>query len=206
MPNYCTNILTVTGDEKEISRFLTTIKQGELQDHEHFRILDNLLPTPKELSNTVKGHFDEDTDEYKKNQKQRKVNLEKFGAPDWYDWNCKNYGSKWSDFEGQINKQTNTELVLSFMTAWSPICEGIRNVSVLFPTLDFVLLYSEGGMAFLGGVALRQGALIAEIEGEYPQMTEEQLEADDYEGHWEVEEARLNEIEGILKKALSVSV
>jgi hypothetical protein len=57
MPNYCTNNLTVTGDAKEIKRFHEAIiknESGDRKDYDQFSILDNLFPTPKELSENLR--------------------------------------------------------------------------------------------------------------------------------------------------------
>ena len=206
MPNYCTNNLTVTGDAKEIKRFHEAITAGELQAHEHFRILDNLFPTPKELKDTTKGYYGEGTEEQIKQEEMNKANLKKFGSPDWYEWNCKNYGSKWSEFDGVFGQISDNEITATFMSAWSPIGEGIRNVSKQFPTLDFVLSYDEGGMAFCGGYAFRNGEIFADIEGEYPSMTEEQSENEEYDEFYEQVSAVTQIIENQCKEALGVSV
>lgn len=205
MPNYCTNNLTVTGDAKEIKRFHEAITAGELQEHENFRILDNLFPTPQQLRDTPKGSFG-DTEKQKEMETKNQANLEKFGVPDWYEWNCKNYGSKWSDYDGMFGSITDTELNLTFMTAWSPIGEGIRNVSKQFPTLDFILSYEEGGMAFCGGYAIRNGVIVEDIEGEYPSMTDEQIENEEYDEFYEQVSQVTLQIENQLKEALGVSV
>ena len=206
MPNYCTNNLTVTGDAKEIKRFHEAITAGELQAHEHFRILDNLFPTPKELKDTTKGYYGEGTEEQIKQEEMNKANLKKFGSPDWYEWNCKNYGSKWSEFDGVFGQVSDNEINATFMSAWSPIGEGIRNVSKQFPTLDFVLSYDEGGMAFCGGYAFRNGEIFADIEGEYPSMTVEQSENGEYDEFYEQVSQVTLEIENQCKEALGVSV
>ena len=206
MPNYCTNNLTVTGDAKEIKRFHEAITAGELQAHEHFRILDNLFPTPKELKDTTKGYYGEGTEKQIKQEEMNKANLKKFGSPDWYEWNCKNYGSKWSDFDGVFGQVSDNEINATFMSAWSPIGEGIRNVSKQFPTLDFVLSYDEGGMAFCGGYAFRNGEIIADIEGEYPSMTVEQSENGEYDEFYEQVSQVTQAIESQCKEALGVSV
>ena len=125
---------------------------------------------------------------------------------DWYEWNCKNYGSKWSDFDGVIGQVSDNEINLTFMSAWSPIGEGIRNVSKQFPTLDFVLSYDEGGMAFCGGYAFRNGEIMADIEGEYPSMTVEQSENEEYDEFYEQVSQVTQEIENQCRKALGVSV
>lgn len=206
MPNYCTNNLTVTGDAKEIKRFHEAITAGDLQAHENFRILDNLFPTPKELKDTTKGHYPDGSSEQIKQEEMNKANLKKFGSPDWYEWNCKNYGSKWSDFDGVFGQVSDNEINATFMSAWSPIGEGIRNVSKQFPTLDFILSYDEGGMAFCGGYAFRNGEIFANIEGEYPSMTKEQLENEEYDEFYEQVSQVTLEIENQCKEALRVSV
>jgi hypothetical protein len=185
MPNHCTNYLRVSGHASEVKRFHDAITQaGDKQDHEDFRILDNLFPTPKELSETPKGSFGEGSEKQIEMEAKNKANLEKFGSPDWYHWNCKNYGSKWSDFDGCLNEYSGGLLKVVFMSAWSPIVEGIRNVSKQFPTLDFILTYEEGGMAFLGGAGIKNGEIVGEIEGEYPSMGDD-CDDDDYEAHYE---------------------
>ena len=179
MPNHCTNHLQVSGDTDEVKRFRHAITQGELQEHEHFRILDNLLPTPDELRNTPSGSFSDE------NQKivdeQNKSNIAKFGHKDWYEWNCANYGSKWSDYEVVIERDDAGELDLCFVSAWSPVIQGIVRVSSQFPTLEFVLTYDEGGMAFMGACAIQDGELRAHIEEDYPEMTEDESNGDRYE-------------------------
>ena len=205
MPNHCTNHLTVSGDAKEIKRFHEAITAGERQDHEQFRILDNLFPTPQELRETVKG-FSANGGQNPENAEKQKANMEKFGVPDWYEWNCKNYGSKWSDYDGVFGQVSDNEINMVFVSAWSPIGEGIRNVSEQFPTLDFILAYDEGGMAFCGGYAIRNGEIIADLEGEYPSMTEEQSENEEYDEFYEQVSTVVQMIENKCKEALSVSV
>lgn len=184
MPNHCTNNLMVMGDEQEVKRFREAITNGEnLEQYSEFSILANLLPCPEELANTPSGSFA--SDEQKKVDEKNKSNIAKFGHKDWYEWNCANYGSKWSDFDGQFGTVTPTELNLIFMSAWSPLGEGIRNVSKQFPTLDFVLSYDEGGMAFCGSYAIHNGEFITEFEGEYPTITDEQCENDEYDEFYE---------------------
>ena len=184
MPNHCTNYLQITGDDKEVMRFHDAIIKGEIQEHEQFRILDNLFPTPEELKNTPKGSYSE-SDKQKTMEEQNKTNTKKFGYKDWYEWNCANYGSKWTDFDGVINTYEAGLLDVVFVSAWSPIIQGMVHVSKEFPTLNFILTYEEGGMQFLGGAGIKNGKIVGEIEGEYPSMTVEQSENEDYDAHYE---------------------
>ena len=189
MPNHCTNNLTITGNKDEIRRFHTAIIQGEKQEWEQFRILDNLLPTPEELRNTVKGYVGEDKQEELERQYQN--NLLKYGFKDWYDWSCANYGSKWSDYEGSFSSIGDEYLMLSFNSAWSPIQIGIENVSKQFPTLNFLLSWHEGGCAFLGGASIRNGETLKLIEGDYPDVESD----DDYDAQYEKVSVQIEEIE-----------
>jgi hypothetical protein len=198
MPNYCTNKLRVSGEISEVKRFRDAITKGEMKEYEQFRILDNLLPTPEELSNTPKGSFGE-SDKQKTMEEQNQANITKFGYKDWYDWNCANYGSKWSDFDGVINLDSEGHLELAFMTAWSPIVQGVIHISKQFPTTDFLLTYEEGGMGFMGGVAVRDGELLNSVEGEYPYM--ECDSDDDYEEMYERVETVMDLMQGQLEEA-----
>jgi hypothetical protein len=197
MPNLCSNYLQVTGDDKEVMRFHDAITKGEMKDYEQFRILDNLLPTPEELQNTPKGSFGE-SDKQKTMEQQNEANIAKFGYKDWYDWNCANYGSKWSDYEGVINTYEAGLLDVVFMSAWSPIIQGIVNVSREFPTLNFILTYEEGGMGFMGGSAIKAGVLLNNIECEYPSMSGDD---DDYDAQYEKVVGELDEITKVLVQA-----
>jgi hypothetical protein len=197
MPNLCSNYLQVTGDDKEVMRFHDAITKGEMKDYEQFRILDNLLPTPKELQDTPKGSFGE-SDKQKTMEQQNEANIAKFGYKDWYDWNCANYGSKWSDYEGVINTYEAGLLDVVFMSAWSPIIQGIVHVSREFPKLNFILTYEEGGMGFMGGSAIKAGVLLNNIEGEYPSMSGDD---DDYDAQYEKVVGELDEITKVLVQA-----
>jgi hypothetical protein len=197
MPNLCSNYLQVTGDDKEVMRFYDAITKGEMKDYEQFRILDNLLPTPKELQDTPKGSFGE-SDKQKTMEQQNEANIAKFGYKDWYDWNCANYGSKWSDYEGVINTYEAGLLDVVFMSAWSPIIQGIVHVSREFPKLNFILTYEEGGMGFMGGSAIKAGVLLNNIEGEYPSMSGDD---DDYDAQYEKVVGELDEITKVLVQA-----
>jgi len=111
-----------------------------LKEGNKFQILDNLYPCPKDMDNSR------------------------------YDWNCEHYGTKWSEYEGWINSHGDNQLDLSFSTAWCPIKEGIVHVSAHYPTLTFLYSYHEGGMAFCGVYAIRNGEVIVEKEGVYPSI------------------------------------
>ena len=54
--------------------------------------------------------------------RQSFINERKHGAKDWYDWKNKYYGTKWGDYDLQIN-----DCYITFTTAWSPLSDNIIN-------------------------------------------------------------------------------
>jgi hypothetical protein len=86
-------------------------------------------------------------------------NIKTYGASTWYNWNISNWGTKWdASSETPWEDNGDNEIVLFFETAWSPPIPVYGKIDELFPELDFVATYAEGGCAFVGKV---------EKEGEY---------------------------------------
>lgn len=46
-------------------------------------------------------------------------NISRFGHPTWYDWNIKNWGTKWDASSAELT-QKGKVLIFEFETAWSP--------------------------------------------------------------------------------------
>jgi hypothetical protein len=91
---------------------------------------------------------------------------------------------------------------LEFTTAWSPIINGLVKVSEKYPLLDFTYTFYEGGMAFVGGVGIKNGELISEIDEEYPSGTFD-LEGEAQDLEYERQEEELHKvIDGITESIL----
>lgn len=189
MPNHCQNTLTVKGNAKELQRFRTAITEN-LKEGQAFNILENLYPTPEALTGVKVTNR---TDTAESALRIASENYLKYGAKDWYDWNCKYWGSKWSEWETYIDTENATELRLGFTTVWSPIGNGIREVSAQFPELQFTYSYSESGIGFCGAYAIQNGEFVADLQEEYPNMSDCWDEAgDDY--NYELENDRMNTV------------
>ena len=196
MPNHCSNILVVDGDTAQRKQFFSDITKN-VKEGEDFAILLNLYPTPKDLE-IVSGSLGKDTPEQAELERKQAENKAKHGYKDWYDWNNANWGSKWGDYESQIVTNTDSTLVLEFTTAWSPIINGLVKVSEQYPLLEFNYAFSEGGMGFVGGVGIKNGEVISEIDEEYPSVNFE-LEGDAQDLEYERQEEALGELlDGIL--------
>ncbi len=154
MPNWCENNLTVTGDIKEVQRFLAVSrtypeyytehrfnKQGHTVGDVHTKgtfCFSGVVPIPLEV-------------------------LKEDGA--WYDWCRTNWGTKWDI--GPATKEypelqidiTDGCLAMSFDTAWSPPLEWMQKASEAFPALLFELHYIEYGCCFEGWATAEDGEI-----------------------------------------------
>lgn len=174
MPNYCSNNLTVRGDaatlQKLDAEYLSPFSFGKV------------IPMPDELSKTDAPVRDEEL---------AASMTEKYGAPDWYAWAVANWGTKWDIVDNSgfgYNEKTvsgENEISISFDTAWSPPIPVVRELSWLFPSLEFSLKYFEPGVGFAGDFTAHNGA---ENDGCYEDSdSEEYREIAEFFG-WEDEE------------------
>jgi hypothetical protein len=133
MPNWCNNDLTLRHkDPAMLDRVQKALAEG--------RLLQEFIPCPSELhEHTAPEQDDARADAF----------TVKYGAPDWYSWQIKNWGTKW-DVQadpGQIERARDT-LTVSFDSAWSPPIEAYnRLVEMGFNVQAY---YNEPGMAFAG--------------------------------------------------------
>jgi hypothetical protein len=61
-------------------------------------------------------------------------NVELYGCPTWYEWCCRNWGTKWNAAEPTSELNGNT-LKIVFDTAWSHPRPVIKKLASLFPDL-----------------------------------------------------------------------
>ena len=137
MPNWCWNHLEVTGDEIQLREFVekSTIN---IERNDEFSF-QGTHPMPKELEETTSPS----------------------DKPNWYDWRCDNWGTKWDACESYINQNDIDFFSVTFDTAWSPPVKWINYIMKDFPDLRFSLEYDEPGCAF-GGHLQAQYKLIWE--------------------------------------------
>ena len=175
MPNWCSNQLYITGDRVAIADFIKKVTNTPEQTEKRrqkYDILQNLYPTPQELTDTVSGFYGNDTEKQAELEAKQAQNRIKYGAKDWYDWNCNNWGTKWGDDDTDlVGAEGDKQIHFYFNTAWAPPLEGIAHISTMFPTLEFALAYDEMGMGFYGLATFDDGCYIdnsyeiSEVEG-----------------------------------------
>jgi hypothetical protein len=161
MPNWCYNNLTIDGTRENISEFLTAITSDLPEGGFDLTIP---FPCPEELQITARFLTPDDSnddEETKALRQQYTTNKEKYGATNWYDWQIENWGTKWSPDIDDLDVQDDGKRIWArFDSAWAPPSQLIQKLSGLFPTLQFVISYEEGGMCFAGAEGFYAGEMV----------------------------------------------
>ena len=138
--------------EEDIANLIAKRDAGEMQAHENY------------TSEVTEGGSWV-TDAYLQNmrdQAQQSVKAhEETGYYEWYRWACDNWGTKWPpDVHADVLvdvHEDGTSLRIKFDSAWAPPETLSEGLSELWPTLTFILDYSEPGMDFYGASAFVAG-------------------------------------------------
>jgi hypothetical protein len=170
MPNWCNNTLTLEHDDPAM-----IVRAKEALDRGEF--LQEFIPVPKDLKNTVAGFKGED--EREAHEAQQKTNVEKHGYKDWYDFCVGEWGTKWDvGGDGQTDiDPTGTTLFTAFDSAWSPPVNAYAKLEALGFRVN--AMFYESGMAFAGSYQdgncddfSLDGMSADEIEQDYPEIDE----------------------------------
>ena len=140
MPNWCNNSLEVNGKVEKVKEFVSKFeKEG----------FDGFVPTPKDL---IEHPAPIDVEEL------REYFIKKYGAPDWYEWRLKNWGTKWNPADVCVTGDIEAGRAnVFFDTAWAPPIEFFDEVVKMYPGLEFILEYEEPGMGFFGEAKWSEG-------------------------------------------------
>lgn len=61
----------------------------------------------------------------------------------WYHWNIENWGTKWDMSDVDILEDTETSVLLTFSTAWSPPLAVFGALCEKYPNVSFSMSYEE---------------------------------------------------------------
>ena len=133
MPNYIKNKLIIKGTDKqieEIKNFLKPKEPTQWEDQTESVAMDfnNITPTPKWVYQGNLGS--------KEKEKYGKENC-------WYDWNLKNWGTKWNAFRSSSHNN-----VIEFETAWNGVPELMAKLGVIFPDIEFEYLFADEDIGY----------------------------------------------------------
>ncbi len=131
MPNWCSNHLTVKGENEDVQRF-----KNQAVGHSPWE-----QPPADEKSSSLNFHslvaIPADV---------LQAGYEAHG----YEWEVKNWGCKWGACHCDLVDDNGCELFYSFDTAWAPPIAFLERAAKQWPALTFILEYDESGMGFKG--------------------------------------------------------
>jgi hypothetical protein len=173
MPNWVYNGLTVEGNPESVKKMMDQLNQPFTVVHDSWDVSTNtfmkkntLYPNPVfAFWNIVKPT---DLDAYH-NQAKPSQTFDTSGD-DWYNWNLRNWGTKWDVAVSSSDTNPNTYMeetangdnyvvYYNFETAWGVPDKALVNLSSQYPDLLFTLSYEEetgwgGEFEILRGVVL----------------------------------------------------
>lgn len=145
MPNWVDNACSFEHATKEdIEKIIEVMS---VEDGISFQ---KLVPMPHELDITSPANTEEE-------KRQAKENMKKYGAPDWYQWRLKNWGTKWDACNGYINSYG-----FGCQTAWSMPDEFMVKLSKKFPNVGFRIRWADEDMGYNVGEVLFENGEITE--------------------------------------------
>jgi hypothetical protein len=198
MPNWCQNKMFLSGPGEELDCLLATVRgvksaldfdkiipMPDALNIEHGTVselaldivnddirkrlnyhwaVERGITTAAELC----AHLGQPYDEVVALGRQLLENKRLYGAYDWYDWKCENWGTKWNvAWEGNVvfERKNLTLAIMHFQTAWSPPLAIIRELGRMFPSIEIRLEFWEPLMAFAGKLVVAGGEELSyEIE------------------------------------------
>ena len=155
MPNWCNNVITITGPQPVIANLWEQAQARQA-------LLEILAPEPDYLETPVERAFPEVSAQYAEDEQQRAeilANEPAIREDSWWDWRVQHWGTKWDigleGLEFADHGDGVAEIMGSFESAWSPPVGALaayqeRMLTELGIHTDIDLMYYEPGMAFAG--------------------------------------------------------
>ena len=140
MPNWCNNSVEIYHTDPAMIERARKAFNGE-------GLLQEFIPVPQALLDTVSGSMGEDKREA--HEAQQKANVEQYGYANWYDFCVSEWGTKWEiGADGNPAQDIPGGLMLGFDSAWSPPIAAYEKL--LEMGFRIRAMYYEPGMAFAG--------------------------------------------------------
>lgn len=141
MPNWCSNILTVSvnSDDEEfgLQQLIQFIRDHNRRSDENsdgyitIDLSDEDIENSRDINLSFTGTIDHDDND------------------NWYEWNCNNWGTKWDVVDPTVSVNLRCQTVIyQFETAWSPPVEWLEKATKKYPHLEFHMESEEGGCDF----------------------------------------------------------
>ena len=172
MPNWVYNGLTIEGNPEQVKSLIKQMNKpfvhsitpvGDLS----FDVKQTKYVNPIFAFHNIYNYRDAGiTDEVYHGQPPHDKTMKdwfKFEGNDWYNFNVREWGTKWDARDVDLLEDDETYLHYKFDTAWSPPTPAIEELSRQYPELEITLSYEEEG---------EWGGEIEYLDGEEVSVTE----------------------------------
>lgn len=162
MPNWVYNSLSLEGPKDEVSKVKAQLNTSFTKVHENWNgetkameFKEYKYTNPIFAFHNIYNHIQDGVPEevYQAQGDDSKDMKEAlmFAGNNWYDWNVRNWGTKWDVAVHDDEKYPDTHMTdegdeyisYSFNTAWSPPTEAIEKLVAQYPNLTINLTYQE---------------------------------------------------------------
>lgn len=143
MPNHVTNTIEIYvwhDEDKETTDKVLKLLRDEDSEGE---VIDfaKIVPQPDNL-------FTDNLGSKEREQCARE------GRPNWYDWQCDNWGTKWNAYSQSLLERDTYTVKIQFDTAWSPPTPVIEALEKL---IEETFPREKGYEAWVSGAWIEEG-------------------------------------------------
>jgi len=177
MPNWVYNGLTIEGSPEQVKKLIEQMNQPFV---DYIEARGDLSYSIKEIKyvNPIFSFRNivapTDLEAYKSQPNFSDKPFGDFSGDDWYNWNIRNWGTKWDVAVSEDNQYPTTTIEeaengenyvvhYNFETAWSRPVAVLEKLSEQYPTLLFTLSYEEE-TGWGGEMEILRGKIISESE------------------------------------------
>ncbi len=107
--------------------------------------------------------------------RQAKLNVDRYGFKDWYEWSVSKWGTKWNGGEVDVESLEPERFTIYFSTAWSPPVPIVEAMCEQFPEIEAEMSYAETGCWFAGKVYGSDGCISDEPAGDVKAFCEDEF-------------------------------
>lgn len=135
MPNWCYVTLEANASKEELQKFYDKVIVPT-PDSDEGQVLcssfdfNTIIPMP---NNVFRGNLGN----------AEREQCERDGIPNWYDWSCDNWGTKWNAAFTEVFWESDERLFINFATAWSYPEHVMTTMFSMFPNIEFVAKAEE---------------------------------------------------------------
>lgn len=181
MPNWTTNHLVITGKEETLNQLIAQVSkpyttQGEdysttpsttktIEVNEPFQFWNIISPTDLETYHQQRVWTPKDNAEPLDTDNVVSQFYEDMATKDdWYNWNLRNWGTKWDVTDALLAEHSKNKLLYVFYTAWSPPAEAIDHLAKQYPTLTFSMKSIDEGDMYACELGWNDGVRVVEMD------------------------------------------